>query len=694
MKTKLSAEQKGQWIDFLGLAIIVLFVFSPFVFQTAGTILDNISIYLPWKHFIVETLRNGNLPIWNPFVNHGFIQAADPGTWYPISWLFGIFGTYNLNSINYEMIFHYWLAGVGFYKISRYYSLQRTIAFSLGCIYMLSGFFISNAQHGGWLVSASWIPFAYYYFLRCCNSNKIADAIKLTISLFLLFTGGYIAFFITLVYIFIAHYVYLCIQRKKLIAWKLFIFSSIFFLILCSPAIYYIFEYQPFSPRETGLDFDNGTSKSVVFGSLRLSSLLSFLFPYSSTSYHEFWIIDVSLSNIYIGWLSLIILVIGLFTFRKSKRILYFLAGFLFIGIALATIFPFRYWMYEVLPLMKIFRFSALFRIFTIYFFLLGIGFTLQLIQNDKNKNRLFNQSLLFISVLAFLSGSFFWIRSGFITPFSAFSETPQLFLFYYKIALDSFILLTVCLVSLLLRKKLHWSLITLFCFISVIDMSIHAKLNFYTTVASKMEVKEINNSIAKGKEGYKLNSLKLRPIDYHQIIQDIHPTLWYNQAHYTKSISSDGTSPYYFNHQHNAHVKNTLEPLYYLPFVFISEVNNSATIDTSLVLQEETSNIIITYFDGQKIKVITNTNKPATLVLQQNYFPHWKAFVGNEETAISLVNETFMQIKIPAGEQEVTFTIDNKIGKALFALSSTVLLLFIIALFLLRFRFKNGINF
>ena len=43
-------------------------------------------------------------------------------------------------------------------------------------------------------------------------------------------------------------------------------------------------------------------------------------------------------------------------------------------------------------------------------------------------------------------------------------------------------------------------------------------------------------------------------------------------------------------------------------------------------------------------------------LVLLQNYYPGWKAFVDEKETVIEKANTTFMCIQVPAGKHTISF--------------------------------------
>ena len=49
--------------------------------------------YYPYKYFVAETIRDGNLPLWNQYVACGipFLANIHSGIFYPLSLLYCIF---------------------------------------------------------------------------------------------------------------------------------------------------------------------------------------------------------------------------------------------------------------------------------------------------------------------------------------------------------------------------------------------------------------------------------------------------------------------------------------------------------------------------------------------------------------------------------------------------------------------------
>ncbi|MFM7638367.1 MAG: hypothetical protein ACKO67_01430, partial [Bacteroidota bacterium] len=91
-------------------SLILLGLFFPAFMETAALQWDATEIYLPWKYFVTEQVKQGYLPLWNPYMSGGFPQHGDPGTWYELSYLFAATHEYNLQSLLVEYLTHLLIA--------------------------------------------------------------------------------------------------------------------------------------------------------------------------------------------------------------------------------------------------------------------------------------------------------------------------------------------------------------------------------------------------------------------------------------------------------------------------------------------------------------------------------------------------------------------------------------------------------
>src|SRR5205823_3571114 len=74
---------------------------------------------LPWKRFLVEALRHGELPLWNPntFAGAPFLASGQHSAMYPPSWLFLAMPIER--AIGFYTLLNLWLGGAVLYLYLR-----------------------------------------------------------------------------------------------------------------------------------------------------------------------------------------------------------------------------------------------------------------------------------------------------------------------------------------------------------------------------------------------------------------------------------------------------------------------------------------------------------------------------------------------------------------------------------------------
>ncbi len=409
----------GQWIRenaetsvFLAYLLLTVLCFFPLLSGTASLNWDASDLWLPWKHFISEELYNGQLPLWNPYQVDGFPQQGDSMTWYPLSWIFGFLnGQYNLSALNQEYLFHILICGLGFYHFSGNFVLSRKLRFLLGLSYMFSGFTIGNAQHVAWVISAAWLPWVFHYLIQILRSADRRALYKLALTGFLFFSGGYLAiFFVTLYILVIALAIHfykkrLQPQTQKIVLYLLIGFGLIFLLSL--PLLLSAWNIFPLFNR-----FDpNDPNFNVHTGSTPLNGLLAILLPLASGIYNMTEIEFGSFSA-YLGLVPVLLLCFSIRQFRQAKILVPFLLALFFLLCSLGDLLPLREWIAR-LPLLDLFRYPALFRLFFIFFLLISAGVAADTLPSypERKTHRLVGGAFL----LLFLAGLIFsWSKADF----------------------------------------------------------------------------------------------------------------------------------------------------------------------------------------------------------------------------------------------------------------------------------------
>ncbi|MBN1886557.1 MAG: oligosaccharide flippase family protein [Thermoflexales bacterium] len=112
-----------------------------------------------WKRFIVESIQQRQLPLWNPYTFAGepFLANGQHSALYPFSLLFYVlplgqaYGWFAVSQL--------WLAGVWMYLLCRVLGQRRASAVIAAVIYQLSAFFVVSLVFPMVIAAAAWLPF-------------------------------------------------------------------------------------------------------------------------------------------------------------------------------------------------------------------------------------------------------------------------------------------------------------------------------------------------------------------------------------------------------------------------------------------------------------------------------------------------------------------------------------------------------
>jgi hypothetical protein len=389
--------------------LILLVCFQPLLWGHATIKWDAFRLWLPWKHFIVEELLNGQLPLWNPFMNNGFPQHGDTMTWYPISWIIGfIHGGYNLSALNTEYLFHLFTAGFGFYTFSARFNDSKRVRFFLGLSYMLSGLMIGNAQHMAWIISAAWLPWYFLSLAELVEQVSLRRILRFSLVGFFLFSGGYLAMFFVVIYcsvFYVGWKIYRQPTNKQRLNRIATLLLSVFIIALLSaPLLYSVYEIFPLFNR-----FNPDSTIDINLGGTPLIGVLATILPLASGMFNieEF---QFGTFSAFFGTIPFVLIIVLVFRKSSSKKsLILFLLGCLFLLLSLSDYLPLRSWIGH-LPLLDLFRYPSLFRLFFIFFLLWSLG---ELLKNQTitglipvNKKWIFlfvGAALVFVSIGCFL---------------------------------------------------------------------------------------------------------------------------------------------------------------------------------------------------------------------------------------------------------------------------------------------------
>jgi uncharacterized membrane protein YfhO len=96
---------------------------------------------------------------------------------------------------------------------------------------------------------------------------------------------------------------------------------------------------------------------------------------------------------------------------------------------------------------------------------------------------------------------------------------------------------------------------------------------------------------------------------------------------------------------------------------------------------------------EADRYTLRVSTDKPALLVISENYYPAWKASVDGQPTTILRANYTFRAIPLPAGQHEVRlFYESDSLRRSALVSAGLLALLLLASLTLVLRRGREGV--
>ncbi|MGB3074346.1 MAG: hypothetical protein WBB36_03445, partial [Chitinophagales bacterium] len=495
MNIKLS-QSRASIIACVFIFILPFFVYWPMWLLPQAMAYDMADYFLPYRYFIGECLQQYQFPWWNPYSGMGVPMGADPqsGVFYPITWLTGYFLGYDFLTINIEYLFHLVIAGLGMFALLRGLKYPVFICLLLAWSYQFCGFFVNNAQHYSWVISAAWLPFIFHFYRKTFLSGNYTDAIKTALTLFMFTTGGYPAFLIILLYLIGSHYLFFLIrnlqqQNKKqifqMLRWS--VTMLVIYLVISAPYIFSFLQGIPLMTRGDAL-----IKEQTAFRAFTPQSAVTFLLPSVPLGRNLDFDTDISMANAYIGLFALIYFLTGIILTRKILiRIVAFLS-MVFLFIAFGDAIPVWPYLFDYLPFFDHIRFPAAFRLFVI------IGFIIVAAEGWKGEQLRASKLPIFVAfalimLVIVLGGVAWYYNSNFILP-SSFSTAAFLKFFgesstANNIILQSFLQLALLVALLLLFiTKNKWQSTSWYFFVTTVvitDLFIASGINFTTIMSS-----------------------------------------------------------------------------------------------------------------------------------------------------------------------------------------------------------------
>ncbi|MBN1219216.1 MAG: YfhO family protein [Anaerolineae bacterium] len=126
---------------------------------------DPFLYFYPYKTYTAETLRQGRLPLWNPYLFMGapLLANSQVGVFYPLNWLF--LGLDPPKQVAWSIGLHIALAGLFMLAYARFSRrLHRLSALVAAIGFALGGYLGAQVEHINQLNAAAWLPLIFLLY--------------------------------------------------------------------------------------------------------------------------------------------------------------------------------------------------------------------------------------------------------------------------------------------------------------------------------------------------------------------------------------------------------------------------------------------------------------------------------------------------------------------------------------------------
>ena len=336
------------------LPALVLLFFAPMLLYGVPFYRDTMLQFYPWQVFSSLMIKSGHLPFWNPYSFCGtpFLANMQSAVFYPLKVIFYLLPVFPAWKI--FLVVHFWLSALGMYlflrrKVSEWASVSGAI------VWVFSGYTVARTEFLSVTGTITWLPWLLFCLDRLFAGERIRPWIFFCSAL--CFSCSILSGSLPMAgYVFAAGFAYgiflaftgnQCTSKTRISRIVLLISVFIAGAAVCAVQLLPFLEFAGFSVRTSGFDLTTATK-----GSLQWSEL-SNLFLKNRPETELAW-----LGRIYIGFLPLVLSIIGLITYRSNKRFRCFFAGLAILGLCLSLgrNFPLYRFLYDFIPGFRVLR--------------------------------------------------------------------------------------------------------------------------------------------------------------------------------------------------------------------------------------------------------------------------------------------------------------------------------------------------
>ncbi|MBN3032592.1 MAG: YfhO family protein [Candidatus Saganbacteria bacterium] len=334
--------------------------------------------FYPYRWLMTESVRQGSIPLWNPYLQLGFpfLATLQTGLFYPLSLFYFLFPFDR--AFSWFIIVHFPLGAFFMYLLGREFKLSPLAAAGAGLTFAFSGYLISVLHMPTTLASVIWLPLIMLAWNRLLGvtgidkdeqggagtnsilANPCSSLISLSLLFAIMFLGGEPTILYGTGWLLLGYLAYIKYGRWREIGRGVLLLAAACAAAaaLTAAQLFPFLELLAHSSRSGGISF-----AQAGFFSLRPRELLELVYPYFF-ALSEYPYVSMSWLKLpYLGAVPAGLACCGLLfdRGRHTRWLLLALAVLLLIILGSHAPLPLYFWLYKLVPGFNLLRYPAKF---------------------------------------------------------------------------------------------------------------------------------------------------------------------------------------------------------------------------------------------------------------------------------------------------------------------------------------------
>ncbi|MDQ3098209.1 MAG: YfhO family protein [bacterium] len=373
---------------------------------------DQVRMFYPYRTFTTESLKRGELPLWNPYNFSGspIVANFQSAVFYPLNILYLILPQITAWSI--LVVLQPLMGTLFMYLFLRLCNLRKAAAFFGAFSFGFSGFILAWSQENAVVGQAAlWLPAVLYATEKLVLNSTLKHFVILVCTLACCFFAGHYQFAF---YVFLTSASYgltrILQEKKSGKITKSFVLASAYavMLLVCAIQLFPSIEAFMQGPRSSVSMYP--VIKVYLMPATHFISALAPDILGNPGTYNYFGRGFYQESVFYAGIIPVVFAILAIYKWRKNKLIGFFIA-LLFISYLFGIDSPFTHWFNQLpIPIITTFSPSRIFFLTAVAISVLGaFGFNYWLEEeNKKDRIVLYSASIVSAIAIATVIGIFY----------------------------------------------------------------------------------------------------------------------------------------------------------------------------------------------------------------------------------------------------------------------------------------------